>query len=130
MVATAAVTVSVVMVGGAAVMVNGIAEDMAPSGLRTCTMLVLGVVIRFAGTLADNCVAEEKVVAKGKEFHRTRELAKKFDPVRVMLNAGPPAAVEEGFKILTTGLVVVWAKAVARAPQVSMVRQVVDFIWR
>jgi hypothetical protein len=69
--------------------------------------------MKFAGTLAVSCVAEEKLVASGKEFHKTNAPAAKFDPLRVMVKACPPAAAELGFSDESTGGVGVWAYAEA-----------------
>ena len=109
-------------------MENGNDEDRLPSGFLTWTMERPGEVMRLAGTLAVSCVAEANVVASGKEFHRTSAPELKFEPLRVIVNAGPPAAVEFGFKEVRTGGVVVCAWQRAANPSTNAVRQALNLI--
>jgi hypothetical protein len=80
------------------VMVNVCVEDGPPPGglLNTTTDAVPPEEILEAGTDAVSEVALTNVVVSGLPFHSTTELATKFVPAIVSVNAAPPASAEVG----------------------------------
>jgi hypothetical protein len=56
-----------------------------------------------AGIAAVNCVTETYVVVRSAPFHRTTAPFTKLFPFAVSVNADPPAAAEDGDKLLRTG---------------------------
>ena len=67
----------------------------------TATVAVPPDAIRFAATLAVNCVALTNVVGRAEPFHRTVEAPANPLPFTVSVNAGPPACAEDGFTLET-----------------------------
>ena len=72
-------------------------------GVNTVTGTIPPVAMRLAGTVAVNCVELTNTVAKSWPLQRILELATKFVPVAVKVNAGPPALVELGLMVLSVG---------------------------
>ena len=62
-----------------------------------------GCVSNVAGTTAVSWVADTKVVASAAPFQVSVEDGRKPVPVTVRVNAGLPAAAEDGLKLLSTG---------------------------
>jgi hypothetical protein len=92
-----------VMVGASgAPMVKVEPLDVAPLSL---TVIVADPceAIRVAVTAAVNWVALTKVVVRAEPLQRTDELAVKLEPLTVRVNAGPPAGVVEGLRLVMVG---------------------------
>jgi hypothetical protein len=91
-----------VIVGATGLMVNVAATDV-PRIVVTITLAVPGVVIRLAGTAASSVFALTYSVGNGVPFHFTVALEKKFVPVTLRGNAGPPAIAELGLMLAIVG---------------------------
>ena len=88
-----------------ALMVNVTALDVPPpgAGLKTVTLAAPAVAISAAVMEAVNCVALTNVVVRLDPFHRTADPLTKLLPLIVSVKAAPPAAVEDGFRLLIAG---------------------------
>ena len=100
------------------VIVKVAALEAALPGLTTVTLALPGLAIKLAGTAALNCVALTYVVGNAEPFHWTAAAATNPEPFTVNVNAGPPAGVEFGLKLLTTaaGEVIVTLTELEDAP--------------
>ncbi len=85
-------------------------------GLNTVTWAVPAVAMSAAVIAAVNWVEETKVVVRFDPFQRTTDLATKLLPLTVSVKAGPPAAAEEGLRLLVVGAGLLIVKV--RAPEV------------
>src|SRR4029453_1931483 len=86
--------------GGVIVKVCAVDTPPPGVGVNTVTDAVPAVAMSVAGIAAVSWVALTTVVVRAAPFHRTTELATKFDPVTVSVNAGPPAAVLDGDRLV------------------------------
>lgn len=80
-------------------------EDVPPAGagLETVSVDVPTELRSLAGIRAVSVVLLTKVVVMADPFHWMTELATKFDPVAVSVNAGLPTMVELGERVIKTG---------------------------
>ena len=105
---------------GVATMVNVCALDVPPPGLgfTTVTDAVPAVATREAGTAAVSCVEETNVVVREAPFQRTVEVERKFVPVTVKVNWGPPAVAQVGLieVVVGSGLLIVKVKVALPVP--------------
>jgi hypothetical protein len=87
------------------VMVNVWGPETPPpgAGLNTVTWAVPATAMSEAGTVAVNCVAETKVVARSEPFQRTTEVLTKLVPFTVRVKLPPPATAELGLMLVVTG---------------------------
>ena len=85
--------------------VNVRLPDVPPpgAGLTTLTVAVPTAVMSEAGTAAVRLVAETYVVASDAPFQLTVEVDTKFVPVTVIVNAGPAAKADDGFRLDAVG---------------------------
>jgi hypothetical protein len=89
-------------------MVNGRGLEVSPeAALNTVTWATPAAAMSEAGMAAVNCVALMNPVGRALPFHRTCEDPSKFVPVRVRVNAGPPAVALLGTMEVSVGA---WAK--------------------
>src|SRR6266850_2024830 len=79
------------------------AFDVWPSGLRTVTAALPAAATSVAGMAAVTRVALTKVVVRGAPFQSTAAPETKPEPSIVSVNAGLPAAVVFGVRVLTAG---------------------------
>lgn len=102
-----AVTVccGVVLATEKSVMVKLSEFDVPPpgAGFTTVTAAVPEAAMSPAGIAAVNCVEFTKVVVRAVPFHCATELAMKFVPLSVSVNAAPPAPAEEGTSDVRVG---------------------------
>jgi hypothetical protein len=75
-----------------------------PPGLRTVTLAVPWPAIKLADTEAVNCVPLTYVVGSADPFHCTIDPATNPEPFTAIVNIGPEAVEEPGFKPLMDGL--------------------------
>jgi len=73
-------------------------EEVPPPGvgLTTVTLLLPGIWISVAGTVAVNWFALPNVVVNGEPFHSTTDVGTKFEPETVRMKLGPPMAADAG----------------------------------
>lgn len=90
----------IVGVADVGLIVKANAFEIVPPGFVTVTLALPAVAIRPAETEAVNCVAPPKVVAIGEPFHRTEDPETKPEPFTVRVNAGPPAVVVLGLRLV------------------------------
>jgi hypothetical protein len=91
------------MIAGATALIVKLAPPEVAPLETTVTVAVPAVVIRFAGTVAVNCVALTNVVESGVLLHCTIALEANPVPFTVSVNVGPPAVVVFGLTELVTG---------------------------
>lgn len=94
------------------------------AGLFTETLAVPAIAMSLAGIAAVSCVALTNVVVRWLPFHHTVELFTNPLPLRVSVNAAPPAAAEFGFRLVSAGaglLIVNVAAAVVPPPGAGLV---------
>jgi hypothetical protein len=94
------------LIVGVALIVNVTAFDVAPQGLGFTTVIeaVPGFLMFVFGTVAVSWVAETNVVVSAFPFQLTVELARKFVPFTVNVNALPPAMAQVGLSELIEGV--------------------------
>jgi hypothetical protein len=103
--AVADVGLSPVVVGTGFTMVNVCPFEVPPPGvgLRTVTVRVAPEAMSAAVISAWSSVGETYVVERLEPAQRTTEVETKFVPVTVRVNAGPPAATEDGESPVVVG---------------------------
>jgi hypothetical protein len=101
--------VSWLVITGVLAMVSVTGVDVAPAHVEFTTVIeaVPALAMRMAGTVAVSCVEETNVVASGVPFHFTIEVERKFVPITVNVNCGPPGVTQVGLIELIVGLVLI-----------------------
>jgi hypothetical protein len=102
-----------VMVGVGTVTGKLVAVDGLPPVFVTVMPALPPLAIRLAETEAVNCVELTNVVVSAVPFQFTTAPLRKFVPFTVSVNAGPPAGVETGLRLVIVGVGMVMEKLVA-----------------